>query len=94
MEGLLTLHEVMEFLDLNQKQVEGLVQKGKLDAYKIGGAFLRFKKEQVTQLRVRIKPGEEKSAAVSRRASDFWSFNRLYILSAILFVLLMIVLVR
>lgn len=94
MEGLLTLHEVMEFLDLNQKQVESLVQKGKLDAYKIGGSFLRFKKEQVTQVRLSLRPEEGKSAVVSRRASDFWTFNRLYILSAILFVLLMIVLVR
>ena len=44
-EGMLSLQEVMEYLDLDKAGVESLVKKDKLNAYKIGGVYLRFKKD-------------------------------------------------
>jgi len=89
MEGMLTLKEVMEFLELDQPEVEKLVKKRKLDAYKIGGAFLRFKKPQVVFLKQQMK--RESGAHATEllpRLRDFWVFNRFYILTFVLFVLL------
>jgi excisionase family DNA binding protein len=88
MEGMLTLKEVVEYLELEQPEVETLVKKRKLDAYKIGGAFLRFKKDQVVELKAALsKRKTSKSAVFFSKSRDLWYFNRVYILSAILLAL-------
>jgi len=46
-EKLLTIEEVARYLGLSEEAVKGLVEKGDLPGYKIGGVILRFKKEQV-----------------------------------------------
>jgi len=56
-EKLLTIEEVARYLGLSEKAVEDLVEKGELPAYKIGGSFLRFKKEQLDIYRKKRDPG-------------------------------------
>ena len=46
-EKLLTLEEVAKYLNVSEGAVKELVQKRELPAYRIGGAFLRFKREQI-----------------------------------------------
>ena len=46
-EKLLTVEEVSRYLRLSEAAVKELVEKGELPAYKIGGSFLRFKKDQI-----------------------------------------------
>ena len=46
-EKLLTVEEVSRYLSLSEEAVKELVDKGELSAYKIGGSFLRFKKDQI-----------------------------------------------
>ena len=95
MEGMLTLKEVVEYLEMDQGRVEKLVRKGKLDAYNIGGAFLRFDKEQVMSLKKGLRSRKKiEVPAVISRSRDFWYFNRIYILSAILFGLVLYVFVK
>ncbi len=44
-EKLLNTKEIAKYLGISIKEVEGLVATGRLPAYKIGGTFLRFKRE-------------------------------------------------
>jgi len=52
-EKLLTAEEVASYLGISEEDVKNLVEKGELPAYKIGGAFLRFKREQIETYRKR-----------------------------------------
>lgn len=88
MEGMLTLKEVMEYLERDQHEVEKLVKRGRLDAYKIGGAYLRFKKQQVIYLKQQMRKEHGASSSdLLPRLRDFWVFNRIYILAIMLFAL-------
>jgi len=94
MEGMLTLKEVMKHLELNQPEVEKLVKRGKLDAYKIGGAYLRFKKTQVVELRKHLGKKAGFTPTLFSRIRDFWVFNRVYLFSILLFGLVIYFLIR
>ncbi|HNV86215.1 MAG TPA: helix-turn-helix domain-containing protein [Candidatus Omnitrophota bacterium] len=91
---MLTLKEVMKHLELDQSEVERLVKKGRLDAYKIGGAYLRFKKTQVVTLRKQLGTKAGFSPTLFSRIRDFWVFNRVYLFSILLFGLVIYFLVR
>jgi excisionase family DNA binding protein len=87
MNNLLTLEEVKNYLETDQKNLEDYIKRGKLHAYKIGGSYLRFRKEEVLTLRHEVLPA--KSQPVSRqplflsRLYDFWLFNNFYIISLV-----------
>lgn len=91
-EQLLNLTEVKQLLVLNDEEVMKLVREGKLNAFKIGGTYLRFDKNQVMSLKTRMdvtrKPKENKYT-VWGRVIDFLKFYGLYIISVavILYVL-------
>jgi excisionase family DNA binding protein len=62
-EKLLTVEEVAQYLGLSREAVKELVENGELPAYKIGGSFLRFKKEQIeTYCRIRDSSSMTKKA--------------------------------
>ena len=86
MNSMLTLEEVKNFLQVGQDDVEGLLSNGRLHAYKIGGSYIRFRKEEVMNLRQEIQPARLKSEpqSVLARAAEFWRFNNFYIVSAML----------
>ncbi len=91
MNSMLTLEEVKNFLEIESEILEKFLNEGKLHAYKIGGTYLRFRKEEVMNLKVEIKPRKRQlSPTVSffARIRDFWKFNNFYILSILLVVLL------
>ena len=46
-EKLLTLEELSSYLGISEAKILALMDEGVLSAYKIGGEFLRFRKEQV-----------------------------------------------
>ncbi len=83
MNNMLSLEEVKSFLELSQEDLEKHLKSGKLRAYKIGGTYLRFRKEEVLNLRSELRPGKTKLSkpGVIARVSDFWQFNNFYILS-------------
>lgn len=83
MDGMLTLKEVMDFLDLGQSDVEHLVKKGRLSAFKIGGTYLRFRKDQVVEVKATLNR-RGRAQVYWTKARNYWYFNRIYILSALL----------
>ena len=50
-EKLINIEEACALLGIAEDAVKELVEKGNLPAYKIGGKFLRFRKEQLEAIR-------------------------------------------
>ena len=86
MNNLLTGEEVKSFLAVDQVAFEKFLKDGKLHAYKIGGTYLRFRKEDVLNLRAQLTPKRSSRSGVSlgARIGDFWRFNNFYIISLLL----------
>jgi len=96
-EKLLTVREASLILGISEKEVTDLVEKSRLEAYRVGGVYLRFKYEQIQKFKKSFKPSSNK-AIISQhypfkdKICDFFYFNDFYILSAliILFILAII----
>lgn len=81
--GLLTPEEVQHYLETDRAGLDRLIRSKKLTAYKLGGTYLRFPKEQVMALRSKIP----QKSVVSRpgiwaKVWDFWRYNGFYFISA------------
>ncbi len=89
---LLTEEEVTHYLGVDRAEVKKLIQRGKLTAFKVGGTYLRFRKEEVAALKAgkRFVPPEELSRSWPDKIKDFWKFNSFYVLSGILVLLLIV----
>jgi len=92
-EKMLTVRDVAIILGVSEKDVLDLTEKGVIPGYKVGGVYLRFKKEQVDQYRKsqslllpKAVPGE--SAGLGSRIHDFFYFNDFYIFALIFIILL------
>ena len=88
---MLTEEEVAAYLNIPQSEVAHLIKRGRLTAYRVGGAYLRFHKEEVVALKSgrRFVPPDEISRSWIDRALDFWKFHSFYIIATV-FVLLLI----
>lgn len=83
-EKLLTVREVSHVLNISEKEVIEHAEKGRLPAYKVGGVYLRFKREQVEEFK-RSNPPSAASAqprpSLKDSFIDFLYFNDFYIFS-------------
>jgi excisionase family DNA binding protein len=98
-EKLLTVREVSMLLEISEKEVLDLAENGSLPAYKVGGVFLRFKKEQVIEYKRKIKPLSSKPRESEKRTfqgrfNDFFYFNDFYILASLIIILLLLIIFR
>ena len=72
MDGMLSLKEVMDYLELEESEVEELVRRGRLNAFKIGGVFLRFRKDQVVDVKSALRKRTQSPInAFFVKAADF-----------------------
>jgi len=84
MNNMLTLDEVKNYLEVEQQVLEKFIQDGALHAYKIGGVYIRFRKEEVLSLKYDVLLKKNKTGpAISfgQRLWNFWRFNNFYIVS-------------
>lgn len=94
-EKFLTVRDVSLILGISEKEVVDLVENGTLSAYKIGGIYLRFKKEQINEFKKHKpqappEPGHSvEGYPLSARLGDFFYFNDFYIICALLIALLL-----
>ncbi len=98
-EKLLTIREVSQILGITEKEVIDMAENGSIAAYKIGGVYLRFKRQQVEEARIRLKLSASKTNSLSsypveERLSDFFYYNDFYIFSVALIVLILWVIFR
>lgn len=88
MNNMLTVEEVKTFLEIDQSQLEKYLKAGKIHAYKIGGTYLRFRKEDILTLRSEIAPQKKKTSghgnSFSAKLMDFWHFNNFYIIALVI----------
>jgi len=92
-EKMLTVRDVSIILGISEKDVLDLAETGTIPGYKVGGVYLRFKKEQVEQYKknhghlhpkaVKIEP-----VGVKSRIQDFLYFNDFYIFALIFIIIL------
>lgn len=101
-EHLLNIREAAEYLNISERQLKESVDKGEMPAYKIGGAFLRFKQSQLVILKSSLQARAKKDAPkrVPEHAStglegvkDFLYFNDFYILSAIIILIAVVLMI-
>jgi excisionase family DNA binding protein len=69
-EKLLTIREVAEHLKVSEEEVKRLVDMGEIPAYRIGGSFLRFRKEQLDAIRSEIDEVEEREPEKAKPVLD------------------------
>ena len=60
-EKLLSIREVADHLKISEEEVKRLVDLGEIPAYRIGGTFLRFRREQIDAIKNEIDEVEEMS---------------------------------
>lgn len=95
-DGLLTEEEVKSYLKLDPQEIEQLIRRGKLTAYRVGGSFVRYRKEQVVALRSgrKFRMPEQFERSGFDKIRDYWSFYSLYILISIFVLLLLVYLIQ
>jgi len=99
-EKLLTVRDVSLILGISEKEVIDLAESGKLPAYKIGGIYLRFKREQIEDFRKSFKAALPHKIDTSQeysfkdRVSDFFYFNDFYILAILIILLIVFIIFR
>ena len=98
-EKLLTVRDVSLILGLSEKEVVDLAEKGSIPAYKVGGVYLRFKREQIEEFKKSFKQFTPKTKvpheySLKDRISDFFYFNDFYILSILIIVLILIFILK
>jgi excisionase family DNA binding protein len=92
-EKMLTVRDVSIILGVSEKDVLDLTENGTIPGYKVGGVYLRFKKEQVEQYKKsqsHLKPKSVKgeSESLVSKIHDFFYFNDFYIFTLIFIILL------
>ena len=92
MDGLITEEEVKSYLKIDLPEIEQLIRRGKLSAYRVGGSFVRYRKDEVIALRSgkKFRLPDQLEQSWFDKAKDFVSFHSIYILLAILIALLVV----
>lgn len=95
-EKLLTIRDASVMLGINEKEIIDLAESGQIPAYKVGGVYLRFKKEQIEEFRRRSGRFSKSKTHLSgnsfrERAADFFYFNDFYIFAGLLVLLMLVI---
>lgn len=92
-EKLLTIREVSHLLGVSEKEVIELTDKGEIPAYKVGGLYLRFKKDQIEHIKHKFTHTHLKDdSSFIAKIKDALYFNDFYILaSLIIFIILVVI---
>ena len=92
----LSEEEVRHYLGVSHEDLQNLMKRGKLTAFRLGGTHTRFRKEEVLALKSGRKFVAPEGLNRSRvdQFRDFWKFYSFYILSTIFILLLVIFFVQ
>ena len=98
-EKLLTIRDVSNILGISEKEVIDLSESGQIPAYKIGGVYLRFRRQQIEEFRklslnLAKQPRHLSKYPFKERLSNFFYFNDFYILAILIIILLLVIIFR
>ena len=68
-EKLLTLQELSSYLGISEDKIVSLVEEGAISAYKVGGEFLRFRKDQIDAICAEISSRTSESDRIPQEVS-------------------------
>jgi excisionase family DNA binding protein len=68
-EKLLNIKDVAKYLNVSEEEVKRLVDIGEVPAYRIGGSFLRFRKEQIDAIQTDVSDIEKEKPEEVRVSS-------------------------
>jgi excisionase family DNA binding protein len=91
-EKLLTTREVSQVLGLSEQDVIDLAKASLLPSFKVAGEFLRFRKDDILEVKETIKKKyalPEKRYHGWERVREFLYFNDFYIISAVIIAVLL-----
>ncbi|MDD5085073.1 MAG: helix-turn-helix domain-containing protein [Candidatus Omnitrophica bacterium] len=92
---MLNINEVINYLGVDRSRIEELIRKKKLRAYRIGGTYIRFRKEEVEGLIPHVRRTQQLGPlSIFDRVRDFWRYYNFYILSFVFVALLLFALVH
>ena len=95
-EGLITEEEVKSYLKIDSPDIEQLIRRGKLTAYRVGGSFVRYRKDEVIAIKsgrkFRLPDQFERNWFDKMR--DFLNFYGIYIILSVVIVALTIYFVQ
>lgn len=94
---LLTIREVAHCLNITEKEVIELTDSGVIPAYKVGGVYLRYKKDQIDEAKDKIKPNQSLvsiEGTPSEKVKDFFHHYDFYVLSLIITIVLLYLIVQ
>lgn len=98
-EEYLGMKEAAELLEVSEEELRGLVRKHEIPSHQVAGAFLRLKRKDLDELKIKWRisrelfPAKEEffshhntvvKADFAEKLSDFWYFNDFYIICAVL----------
>lgn len=98
-EHLLDVHEAAMLLDVSEPELWDLVHQHQVPTHNIAGAFLRFRKEDIEQLKIKWRIHRElfpeqqpffvhhetvQPPTLAENLRDFWYFNDFYIICSVL----------
>ena len=102
-EHLLDVHEAAEMLDVSEAELWDLVHEHKVPTHNIAGAFLRFRKQDIEELKIKWRiqrelfPEKEpffshhnivQPPTLLDKVRDFWYFNDFYVVCSLVAVVL------
>lgn len=97
-EKLLTIREAASFLGVSEKEVIDLAEKGQIPAYKIGGVYLRFKRQQLEEYKQKfllpLNPSACEKYSFKEKICDFFYFNDFYMLVVLIIILILVIIFR
>jgi len=105
-EKLLTLKEAADYLRMKDAELKELAESGEVSYYKIGGVYLRFKRQALDKLKQGGKSKAQKPAVFREekekkrqdgincslldRIKDFWYFYDFYLISFLIILALLL----
>ncbi len=96
-ENLLTTREASRYLGISEKDIIELANVNLLAHFKLGGEFLRFRREDLVQIKPAIKRKfnlPEKQHQRSELIREFIYFNDFYIVSLVMIVALLWIIIK
>ena len=96
---LLTIRDASLILGISEQEVIDLAESGELPAYKVGGVYLRFKREQLEEFKRLNKsliasPTESEKSSFKEKISDFFYFYDFYIFTILIIILMLVIIFR
>lgn len=97
-EEYLDVHQAAEMLDIREDELWKLVREHGVATHTIAGAFLRFRRKDIEELKNRWRINRElfpkpdryfahesvvRKSTIFERAADWWYFNDFYVLASL-----------